>query len=132
MLKMYGAPIDPGQLDLAALAQSLLDFEAWKNSTEPLRIKAWAQIDGSGSIRASKNIVAVVRNSTGNYTITIPAGMVSAKESLVATVNVYAPAGTYYMSNVQNQSATTVQVFLSNAAGSAAADAAFNIIIAGD
>jgi len=76
MLKMYGAPIDTGQIDLAALVQSLaakLDtsvFEAWKDDTDDLRAFAWVTFDGNGQITKSRNVASVTRQATGVFLVT--------------------------------------------------------------
>lgn len=48
-------------------------------------IKAWVTFNGSGTILASFGVASVVRNSTGNYTVTFSTPMVDAYYAAVAT-----------------------------------------------
>jgi len=99
MLKMYGAPVDAGQLDLAALVQSLalkLDavvFEQWQDDTDDLRAFAWVTFNGTGAIVASKNIASVVRAATGYFRITFLVAASNANYGVLAMESAYGRTG---------------------------------------
>lgn len=93
--------------------------------------KAWAMITNPGgsppTISANYNVSSIVRNSTGNYTLTLTTGFSSSNYAVVVSSGSTAVA----FSKVTITNGTTFVVIMANTGGSAADDA-FNFVCFGD
>jgi hypothetical protein len=98
----------------------------------PGMAKAWAFVTVSGttpSVTAGHNVSGVVRNSTGNYTLTFSTAMSSANFCSVCSPLLSNLSLTRYMWTV---SATTTTVTVQTIDSSGAAESSFHIVLFGD
>jgi hypothetical protein len=85
-----------------------------------LKIKAWANFNGSGgtSMRDSYNIANVVRNSSGDYTITWATPFASAGYAVIATHKLNTPSQTHIVA----QTAGSVRIRITQDGSSSSMD----------
>lgn len=84
--------------------------------------KAWVNFSGAGSatVNASHNIASVVRNSTGNYTVTFAAAMADVNYVVLATIGSGANFAGMVMErgpSALTKSTTAFNIYCANASG---------------
>jgi len=85
----------PVGVDTGIMNADQLVSDTWKNQdgTENYKCRAWVNFDGTTTpptIRASGNVSSVVRNSTGNFTVSFATPLEDTNYSVSVTANLEA------------------------------------------
>lgn len=114
-----------GHLQLKGASNTnILTLDQNNNLFHPSVPKAGVKFDNTGNIVSQYNITSVVKNSTGNFTITIPGGLFSSNPNPLVSTSTN--AGSAIIGNASSTSTTTINFFTFNTAG-VATDTSLNV-----